>query len=149
MTDNLNPSVYKDGWSNGAQVIDISEHLNGNGAQIVQYVARSTRIDGVVKGKPLEDLKKARWFIDREISRLESDDENLVSIPDVRARRSWHSLEDVPSSVTKLETADNRFIYRVKGSNYGEWSYEYGSLGSLDGWLFLYDEETPVTEVLD
>lgn len=72
MTDAINPDVYKTGWSNGAELIDISENLNGNGAQIIQYVARSTRVDGVVKGNPLEDLTKARWFLDREIAKLEA-----------------------------------------------------------------------------
>ncbi|AEV52119.1 hypothetical protein [Rhodococcus phage RGL3] len=68
MTDATNPDVYQ-GFSNGAQVIDITENLNGNGAQIVQYVARSTRIDGVVKDDPIEDLKKAKWFVERELAR--------------------------------------------------------------------------------
>ena len=33
----------------------------------VKYIARHER-----KGKPLEDLKKARWYLDREIKRLET-----------------------------------------------------------------------------
>ncbi|GAB4584444.1 hypothetical protein [Nocardia sp. IFM 10818] len=71
MTDNINPAHYQ-GFSNGAQVIDISEHLTSNGGQALQYIARSTRLDGKNKGNPLEDLRKAMWFIDREVSRLEA-----------------------------------------------------------------------------
>lgn len=55
------------------QVIDISRHLTGNGAQALQYVARSCRLDGKNKGttfKQIDDLKKARDFIDNEIERL-------------------------------------------------------------------------------
>ncbi len=33
----------------------------------VKYIARAEH-----KGVPLEDLKKARWYLDREISRRES-----------------------------------------------------------------------------
>jgi hypothetical protein len=33
----------------------------------VKYIARHEH-----KGAPLEDLKKARWYLDREIQRLES-----------------------------------------------------------------------------
>lgn len=35
----------------------------------VKYIARHA-----MKGKPLEDLKKARWYIDHEIKRMEVDD---------------------------------------------------------------------------
>jgi hypothetical protein len=69
--DAVNPSHYAEGWSNGAQVIDITEHLTSNGGQAVQYIVRSTRFDGGNKGDLVEDLRKARWFVDREIQRLE------------------------------------------------------------------------------
>ncbi len=72
MVDAINPQHYQ--FSNGAQVIDISENLTSNGGQVVQYVARACRLDGQVKGSPLEDLRKARWFLDREIERLMDDD---------------------------------------------------------------------------
>lgn len=68
MSDALNPDYYK--FSNGVELIDISENLTGNGAQIVQYVTRATRVDGIIKGDPLEDLAKAAWFLEREIARL-------------------------------------------------------------------------------
>jgi len=69
MTDNTNPDYYK--FPSGAEVIDISEHLSANGAQALQYIARATRQDGKVKGNPVEDLRKALWFVQREIARLE------------------------------------------------------------------------------
>ena len=58
-------------FGNDTEVIDISEHLTGNGAQALQYIARSCRLDGKNKGQVLTDLYKARWFIGREIERLE------------------------------------------------------------------------------
>lgn len=66
--DAINPQHYQ--FSNGAQVIDITENLTSNGGQAVQYIARATRLDGQNKGDQVEDLTKAVWFIEREIIRL-------------------------------------------------------------------------------
>lgn len=65
------PPHYK--FSNGAEVIDITENLTFNGGNAVKYLARSTRQDGQNKGNVLEDLRKARWYIDREIERIENE----------------------------------------------------------------------------
>lgn len=72
MTDNLNPNYYK--FPNGAETIDISQYLSGCGSQAVQYVVRSTRIDKDLKGNPTEDLRKAIWFIEQELSRIEHEE---------------------------------------------------------------------------
>jgi hypothetical protein len=61
------PSHYAEGWSNGAEVIDITENLNFNRGNAVKYIARAGRKDAM---KTIEDLKKARWYIDRELKRL-------------------------------------------------------------------------------
>ena len=53
------------------EVIDITRHLTGNSAQVVQYAARSSRLDGLTKGEDLQDLRKARDFLDDEIRRRE------------------------------------------------------------------------------
>ncbi|WP_408934461.1 DUF3310 domain-containing protein [Corynebacterium marquesiae] len=68
----VNPQHYQ-GFSNGAQPVDIAEHLSGNGAQALKYIARSTRIDGGNKGEVLQDLQKAKYFIEREIQRVGKD----------------------------------------------------------------------------
>lgn len=66
------PAYYT--MPDGTQVKKISRHLTGNGAQAVQYVARSCRVDGVIKGEGVEDqlrdLGKAVDFIQDEIARL-------------------------------------------------------------------------------
>lgn len=61
------PSHYAEGWSNDAEVIDITENLNFNRGNAVKYIARAGRKDAM---KTIEDLKKARWYIDRELKRL-------------------------------------------------------------------------------
>jgi hypothetical protein len=54
---------------NGLEVIDLTEHMNFNRGNAVKYLARAGRKS---KTTELEDLKKARWYIDREISRMEA-----------------------------------------------------------------------------
>ena len=62
------PNYYQ--FPGGVQVIDISRHLTSNAGQAVQYLARSSRIDGVNKDDPVRDLLKARDMIDDELARL-------------------------------------------------------------------------------
>jgi len=59
------PSHYTFGH---IEVIDAIEdwQLGFHLGNVVKYVARAGR-----KGSKLEDLKKARWYLDREIARLE------------------------------------------------------------------------------
>lgn len=61
------PGHYAEGWSNGAEVIDITENLNFNRGNAVKYIARAGRKDPL---RTVEDLKKARWYINRELKRL-------------------------------------------------------------------------------
>lgn len=66
-SDNVShPSHYADGWSNGAEVIDLTEHLSFCAGNVVKYVCRAGRKD---RDKHVEDLEKARWYLDREIER--------------------------------------------------------------------------------
>lgn len=64
--DNVDhPKHYTQG---SIEVIDAIEawQLNFRLANVVKYVARAEH-----KNNKLEDLKKARWYLDREISKLE------------------------------------------------------------------------------
>jgi hypothetical protein len=51
------------------EVIDVIEdwRLNFNLGNVIKYVSRADH-----KGKPLEDLKKAVWYLQREINLRES-----------------------------------------------------------------------------
>lgn len=60
------PPHYANGWSNGAEVIDLTEHLSFCSGNVVKYVCRAGRKD---PDKYVEDLEKARWYLDREIER--------------------------------------------------------------------------------
>ena len=67
VSDAINPSHYKDGWSNSAEVIDITENLNFNRGNAVKYIARAGKKDPETE---YEDLKKAAWYLDRELVRF-------------------------------------------------------------------------------
>lgn len=62
------PAHYADGWSNGAEVIDITEHLNFNRGNAVKYLARAGKKD---PAREIEDVRKAAWYCNRELERLE------------------------------------------------------------------------------
>ena len=66
----LSPNAYQ--FPNGVEVRHISAHLTSFGGQAVQYIARATRLDGVVKGLPVQDLKKAIQLLEWEVDRLEA-----------------------------------------------------------------------------
>lgn len=65
MKDNVNhPEHYKQ--YHGFEVIEITEQLNFCLGNAVKYILRADH-----KGKPIEDLKKAVWYIQREIKNRE------------------------------------------------------------------------------
>ena len=66
--DPTDPNYYQ--FPDGHEVRHISAHLTSFGGQALQYVARSTRLDGINKGNLIEDLEKAQLFIGWEIDRL-------------------------------------------------------------------------------
>lgn len=72
MADAINPGHYA-GFTNGSQPIDIAECLSFNAGSALKYLSRAGRIDGNTKGNVIEDLRKAEWYIQREIKRLSGD----------------------------------------------------------------------------
>ena len=50
----------------GVECIVVTEHMNFCRGNAMKYLWRAGE-----KGDELEDLRKARWYIDREIARLE------------------------------------------------------------------------------
>jgi hypothetical protein len=65
LTSIINPAHYTQHPS-GIESIEITEHFNFCLGNAVKYIWRSG-----LKGNALEDLHKARWYIDREIKRRE------------------------------------------------------------------------------
>ena len=69
--DMVNEPPHYQGFSNGAEVLDIAENLTFNAGNAVKYLARSCRIDDANKGEIMQDLDKARKYVEREIERLQ------------------------------------------------------------------------------
>lgn len=65
------------------EAIDICEHYNFNRGNVLKYVIRAGSKQSVgltIAEKELEDLKKAAWYLQREISKLEKSQENAKKI---------------------------------------------------------------------
>lgn len=54
------------GCGKGIECIEVTEVLGFSLGNAIKYIWRAGD-----KGKTVEDLKKARWYVDREIARLE------------------------------------------------------------------------------
>jgi len=69
MMDNINPSYYKRGNFETIDVIlDITQHLDGDEGyligNVIKYVSRYDEKNGI------EDLEKARWYLNKLIELL-------------------------------------------------------------------------------
>lgn len=77
MDDNVNlPKHYR--WLNGLEAIDVCEQLGFNLGNVVKYVIRSAGPDFARKHPTniTEDLRKAAWYLQREITRREKADKD-------------------------------------------------------------------------
>jgi hypothetical protein len=52
----------------GVECIEVTQHFSFLRGNVIKYVWRAGS-----KGKELEDLKKAAWYLNREIKRLEDE----------------------------------------------------------------------------
>lgn len=65
--DAINPAHYQ-GFTGGAQVIDITEHLDFLTGNIVKYAARLGKKPG---NDALQEAKKIQWYADRLVAKYE------------------------------------------------------------------------------
>lgn len=66
MNDIVNNPKHYTSHPSGVECIQITEHMSFNLGNAIKYLWRADE-----KGAPLEDLKKAAWYINREIQRRE------------------------------------------------------------------------------
>ena len=82
VADNVNHPKHYNSHPSGVECITITEHMNFNVGNAVKYLWRAglktpsvgcaaTEVS-IRHQKTLEDLKKARWYVDREIKLLEA-----------------------------------------------------------------------------
>ena len=65
MNDQVNHPKHYTEHPSGVECIEITEHMNFCVGNAIKYLWRSG-----LKGEQIEDLRKARWYIDREIARI-------------------------------------------------------------------------------
>jgi hypothetical protein len=63
--DPVNHPAHYTSHPAGIECIDVVEHMCFNLGNAIKYIWRFEKKNGV------EDLKKARWYLNREIARLE------------------------------------------------------------------------------
>ena len=73
-------------------MLDIAENLTFNAGNAVKYLARSCRIDGANKGEIMQDLDKARRYVEREIERRQ-----IESLQDYKAKLMQDANDDTIS----------------------------------------------------
>lgn len=62
--ETVNHPPHYNSHPSGVECIDVTEHMNFNCGNAVKYIWRCEE-----KGSHIEDLKKAQWYIEREIFR--------------------------------------------------------------------------------
>jgi hypothetical protein len=65
MSDPINNPRHYTSSPSGVECIEVTEHMNFCVGNATKYLWRAG-----LKGDAIEDLKKARWYVDREIRRL-------------------------------------------------------------------------------
>lgn len=136
MTDNVNhPAHYAEGWSNGAEVIDITEHLNFNRGNAVKYITRAGKKNPDTE---LEDLRKAVWYLNRELSRLGHTeaakviletpytDADIKLLNDHAAKRPriFERINDVPGGIVVQDHEGNFWHRDACGNRYYRFSVD-------------------------
>ena len=83
----VNPSHYR-GFSNGAEVIDIIEHLAANRANAIKYLARAGR-----KDDEMQELSKALWYVAREILRIGGQEALSSAVKELPGEKTASSVD--------------------------------------------------------
>lgn len=65
--DSVNHPSHYESVVKGVECIDVTEQFNFNRGNAIKYIWRAGHKD---KSKEIEDLRKAAWYINREIERL-------------------------------------------------------------------------------
>lgn len=72
--DPVNKPKHYNVHPSGVECIQITEHMNFNLGNALKYIWRTDNKNGV------EDLKKAVWYINREILRLEKEKPKVTAV---------------------------------------------------------------------
>jgi len=114
MTDNVNKPPHYTAHPSGVECIQITEHMNFCLGNALKYIWRAG-----LKQNEVEDLKKAVWYLNREIERVENNGKKK------RTRKSIY--REYPESDNPLECAGWGTPDNEKGSMFDtEHFVQYG-----------------------
>ena len=68
MVDLVNHPSHYTSHPSGVECIIVAEHFNFCLGNAIKYIWRAGE-KSLIKSKQIEDLEKARWYLDREINR--------------------------------------------------------------------------------
>ncbi len=66
--DNVNHPAHYTSHPSGIECIQVTEHTGFNCGNAIKYIWRAD-----LKGNAIEDLEKARWYIERELLKRKKD----------------------------------------------------------------------------
>ena len=69
--DLVNHPPHYGSHPSGIECIQVTEHFNFNIGNAIKYLWRADE-----KGNALQDLEKAKWYVEREIQRRKSGNQN-------------------------------------------------------------------------
>lgn len=69
--DNIEKPKHYNSHPSGVQCIEIAQHMNFCLGNAIKYIWRA----GIKSDDVIEDLKKAKWYIEKEIERLNKESE--------------------------------------------------------------------------
>lgn len=100
--DNVNHPPHYRAHPSGVECIDIVEHMNFCLGNVVKYVWRAD-----LKGAQMEDLKKARFYLNREISRLRRQQKKAeTNTPAPQKGSTSPSVKSTSKSTSKRSKSD-------------------------------------------
>jgi len=106
MSDKVNHPEHYRKHPSGVECIQVTEHMGFCPGNAIKYIWRAGH-----KGSALEDLKKARWYLDREIARLEP---QVPKVPSRSATLGAEKLDVLLGETATLERVIRRALYVVR-----------------------------------
>jgi len=92
---NVNHPKHYTNHPSGVECIDITEHMNFCRGNAIKYIWRAGE-----KNCELEDIKKARWYLDREVKRMSTEfstENQEVEYPGMKSKQ----IQDYIKSTTR------------------------------------------------
>lgn len=74
MNDKVNHPKYYNEHPSGVECAEIVRHMSFNIGNVIKYLWRAGKKD---KNKELEDLRKAMWYLNDEINKIENESKSI------------------------------------------------------------------------